>query len=265
MKNRTIIGIICIVVALIVSFAIAPLVNKFADSRVDIVRITRDITQGHKLTADDIEIVTIGSFGMPADMITDKDAVIGKFAACDLKKTDFLLPSKISDNADSAADVFMNLDGSQVAMSITIPSFAGGLSGKLTNGDIVRLIAYTEVDGESVSIVPEALQYVRVITSTTAAGLDKDELIQNEDGTYELPTTVTLLVNPLQAKLLAEYENNSKLHAVLVSRGNDKQATKMLAEQAVILERLAEEEAAKKAENAESEETVSEDEVIVHG
>ncbi len=264
MKNRTIIGIICIVVALVLSFAIAPLVNKFADSRVDIVRITRDITQGHKLTADDIEIVTIGSFGMPADVITDKDAVIGKYAACDLKKTDFLLPSKVSDSADSAADVFMNLDGSQVAMSITIPSFAGGLSGKLTNGDIVRLIAYTEVDGESVSIVPEALQYVRVITSTTAAGLDKDELIQNEDGTYELPTTVTLLVNPLQATLLTEYENNSKLHAVLASRGNDKQATKMLAEQAVILERLAEE-AAKEAENAESEETVSEDEVIVHG
>ena len=264
MKNRTIIGIICIVVALVLSFAIAPLVNKFADSRVDIVRITRDITQGHKLTADDIEIVTIGSFGMPADVITDKEAVIGKYAACDLKKTDFLLPSKISDNADSAADVFMNLDGSQVAMSITIPSFAGGLSGKLTNGDIVRLIAYTDADGDNVAVVPEALQYVRVITSTTAAGLDKDELIQNEDGTYELPTTVTLLVNPLQATLLTEYENNSKLHAVLVSRGNEKQATKMLAEQAVILERLAEE-AAKEAENAESEETVSEDEVIVHG
>ena len=264
MKNRTIIGIICIVVALVLSFAIAPLVNKFADSRVDIVRITRDITQGHKLTADDIEIVTIGSFGMPADVITDKDAVIGKYASCDLKKTDFLLPSKISDNADSASDVFMNLDGSQVAMSITIPSFAGGLSGKLTNGDIVSLIVYTDADGENIAKVPEALQYVRVITSTTAAGLDKDELIQNEDGTYELPTTVTLLVNPMQAQFLAEYENNSKIHAVLVSRGNDKQATKMLAEQSVILERLAEE-AAKEAENAESEETVSEDEVIVHG
>ena len=158
----------------------------------------------------------------------------------------------------------MNLDGSQVAMSITIPSFAGGLSGKLTNGDIVSLIIYTDADGENTAIVPEALQYVRVITSTTAAGLDKDELIQNEDGTYELPTTVTLLVNPMQAQLLAEYENNSKIHAVLVSRGNDKQATKMLAEQSVILERLAEE-AAKEAENAESEETVSEDEVIVHG
>ena len=264
MKNRTIIGIICIVVALVLSFAVAPLVNKFADSRVDIVRITRDITQGHKLTADDIEIVTIGGFGMPTDVITDKDAVIGKYASCDLKKTDFLLPSKISDNADSASDVFMNLDGSQVAMSITIPSFAGGLSGKLTNGDIVSLIIYTDADGENTAIVPEALQYVRVITSTTAAGLDKDELIQNEDGTYELPTTVTLLVNPMQAQLLAEYENNSKIHAVLVSRGNDKQAIKMLAEQSVILERLAEV-AAKEAENAESEDTVSEDEVIAHG
>ena len=105
---------------------------------------------------------------------------------------------------------------------------------------------------------------MRVITSTTAAGLDKDELIQNEDGTYELPSTVTLLVNPLQARLLAGYENNSKLHAVLVSRGNDKQATKMLAEQAVILERLAEE-AAKEAENAESEDADLESAVIDNG
>ena len=63
-----------------------------------------------------------------------------------------------------------------------------------------------------------------VITSTTADGIDKDELVQNEDGTYELPTTLTLLVDPMQAKLLAEYENNSKIRAVLVSRGDEKKA-----------------------------------------
>ena len=39
MKNRTIIGIICIVLALVVTFAVAPLVNKIADYRADIVSI----------------------------------------------------------------------------------------------------------------------------------------------------------------------------------------------------------------------------------
>ena len=64
----------------------------------------------------------------------------------------------------------------------------------------------------------------------------------------ELPTTLTLLVDPMQAKLLAEYENNSKIHAVLVSRGDEKKAKAFLKEQKTMLEEIAEKEAEKEAE-----------------
>ena len=235
MKNRTIIGVICVVTALVLSFAVAPLVNRFSDSRFEIVCVKRDITKGHQITEDDIQTVTVGGYGLPDDVIKDKTDVIGKYAVCDMVSEDILLPPKLTDNADSADDVFMNLDGSQVAMSITIQSFAGGLSGKLANGDIVRLIVNTDDDG---SFVPDELQYVRVITSTTAKGIDKDELIRNDDGSYELPTTLTLLVDTYQAKLLAEYENNSKIHAVLVSRGNEEQASKFIEKQNAILNEI---------------------------
>ena len=235
MKNRTIIGVICVVAALVLSFAVAPLVNRFADSRLEIVCVRRDVTKGHQLTDDDIQTVTVGGYGLPADVIKDRAAVIGKYAACDMVSDDFILPSKLTDNANSADDVFMNLDGSQVAMSITIQSFAGGLSGKLVNGDIVRLIVNKDDDG---SFIPAELQYVKVITSTTAKGIDKDELIRNDDGSYELPTTLTLLVDTNQAKLLAEYENNCKIHAVLVSRGNEEQASKYLEKQNTILDEI---------------------------
>ena len=248
MKNRTIIGIGCIVLALLIAFVIAPLVNKAADSRVDILRLTKDITQGHKITDADLETVTVGSYNLPDDVLTDMESVVGKYAACDMVTGDYLLPDKLSDTADRAEDVFMALDGDQVAMSITIPSFAGGLSGKLENGDIISLIVYVDEDGEEITVIPKALTYVRVITSTTADGIDKDELVQNEDGTYELPTTLTLLVDPMQAKLLAEYENNSKIHAVLVSRGDEKKAKAFLKEQKTMLEEIAEEEAEKEAE-----------------
>ena len=235
MKNRTIIGVICVIAALVLSFAVAPLVNRFSDSRLEIVCVKRDVTKGNQLTDDDIQTVTVGGYGLPAGVIRDKAAVIGKYAACDMVSEDILLPSKLTDNADSADDVFMNLDGSRVAMSITIQSFAGGLSGKLANGDIVQLIVNTDEDG---CFVPDELQYVRVITSTTAKGIDKDELIRNEDGSYELPTTLTLLVDTYQAKLLAEYENNCKIHAVLVLRGNDKLANKFLEKQNAMLNEI---------------------------
>ena len=240
MKNRTIIGIVCIVLALVVTFAVAPLVNKLSDSRTDIVRLKNDIVQGHMIQESDIEVVTVGSTGLPTNIITKKEAVVGKFAACDLKANTDLLRSMISDKSDSADDVFHTLDGKKQAISITISSFAGGLSGKLENGDIVSLVIFENETNEAT--IPGGLTYVKVITTTTAEGFDKDELTPNEDGTYELPTTLTLLVNPTQAKMLVEYENRGVIHADLVYRGDSKTAQKFLDAQDLYFEMLAEKE-----------------------
>ena len=250
MKNRTIIGIVCIVLALVVTFAVAPLVNKLSDSRTDIVRLKSDIVQGHMIQESDIEIVTVGSTGLPANIITKKEAVVGKFAACDLKANTDLLQSMISDKSDSADDVFHTLDGTKQAISITISSFAGGLSGKLENGDIVSLVIFENETNEAT--IPGGLTYVKVIATTTAEGFDKDELTPNEDGTYELPTTLTLLVNPTQAKMLVEYENRGVIHADLVYRGDSKTAQKFLDAQDLYFELLSEQE---KDESEEPDET----------
>ena len=250
MKNRTIIGIVCIVLALVVTFAVAPLVNKLSDSRTDIVRLKSDIVQGHMIQESDIEVVTVGSTGLPTDIITKKEAVVGKFAACDLKANTDLLQSMISDKSDSADDVFHTLDGKKQAISITISSFAGGLSGKLENGDIVSLVIFENETNEAT--IPGGLTYVKVITTTTAEGFDKDELTPNEDGTYELPTTLTLLVNPTQAKLLVEYENRGVIHADLVYRGDSKTAQKFLDAQDLYFEMLAEKEDEETAEPDEN-------------
>ena len=59
MKNRTIIGIVCIVMALVVTFGVAPLVNEMADNRTDIVRMKKNVDQGHLISEDDIEVVSV--------------------------------------------------------------------------------------------------------------------------------------------------------------------------------------------------------------
>ena len=240
MKNRTIIGIVCIVLALVVTFGVAPLVNKMADNRTDIVRMKKDVDQGFLISEDDIEIVTVGSHGLASGTITKKEDVVGKFAACDLKVGDALFPSKLSNDSDSADDVFRTLNGEKQAISITISSFAGGLSGKLENGDIISLVIFENDTHEAT--IPAGLTYVKVITTTTKDGFDKDEVTPNEDGTYELPTTVTLLVNPEQAKMLVEYENTGIIHADLVYRGDSKTAQKFLDAQDLYFELLETEE-----------------------
>lgn len=247
MKNRTIIGIVCIVLALVVTFAVAPLVNRMAESRVDIVRMTKDVVQGHQISENDIEVVKVGGYNLPADVILKKENVVGRFATTDLKAGDYLFPSKLTSTSDKANDVFRTLDGTKQAISITIQTFAGGLSGKLQNGDIVQLVVYE--NDRSEAFIPSGLTYVKVITTTTAEGADKDELTVNEDGTYELPSTVTLLVNQAQAKLLVEYENKGRIHADLVYRGDEATAQKFLEAQDEYFRQLKE-----KTEEGDSEE-----------
>ncbi len=247
MKNRTVIGIVCIILALVVTFLVAPLVNKLSNSHTEIIRIKNDIIQGHMISENDIEVVTVGTEGLPSNVVTKKETAIGKFASCDIKANTDLLQSMLTDKSDSADDVFRTLDGKKQAISITISSFAGGLSGKLENGDIVSLIVFEKDKDEA--IIPGGLTYVKVITTTTAEGFDKDEVTPNEDGTYELPTTVTLLVNPGQAKMLVEYENKGVIHADLVYRGDSEKAQKFLDAQDLYFEMLAEQE---NEENSES-------------
>ena len=63
--------------------------------------------------------------------------------------------------------------------------------------------------------IPPELKYVRIITTTTSGGIDRDE---NTEG--EKAVTATVLVTPEQAELLSMYENVTSLHFVLVYRGD---------------------------------------------
>ena len=75
---------------------------------------------------------------------------------------------------------------------------------------------------------PPQLRYMKVVTTTTADGIDKNEVIKNDAGSFELPSTITVLANNEQAKLLAEYEGTTNIHVALVYRGDKDTANKFL-------------------------------------
>lgn len=212
-NNRTIIGIVCIVLALVVTFGVSPLVNRVSDLKTDIVRVKNPIERGHIITADDLEIVRVGSYNLPDGVIKDGTSVVGKYATANLFAGDYLFAEKITTESNSASDILASLDGRKVAISVNIGSYANGLSDKLENGDIVSIIIYDK--DEYRSYTPAELKYVRVITTTTDSGVDKD--VNAGDGKA---TTVTLLVTPEQAELLAQYNSVTSLHFALVYRGD---------------------------------------------
>lgn len=56
-------------------------------------------------------------------------------------------------------------------MSITIKSFANGLSGKLQSGDIVSVIA-PDYKKLGATVIPPELKYVEVVSVTASSGYD---------------------------------------------------------------------------------------------
>ena len=67
----------------------------------------------------------------------------------------------------------------------------------------------------------------------------------------ELPETVTLLVTPVQANILAELEAEGEIHVALVYRGTAENAQKFISAQETLLEELTSEDGEEKSKGTE--------------
>jgi pilus assembly protein CpaB len=239
LKNRTIIGIICIALSLVICFAIVPFFNSSVSEKTQIVRVTKDIRADEMITDDMIQTVEVGAFNLPANVAKDPDTVVGKYSAADLSVGDYIINTKLLENPVIENAYLYMLDGSKQAISVTVKSLAIGLSGKLRPGDIVSVIA-PDYRRMGVTVIPAELQYVEVIGVTAKTGNDTDSASNNPDGDdeRELPSTVTLLVHPEQAKILAELEADGKLHIALVYRGLKANANLFIQAQDELIEML---------------------------
>ncbi|XCH80163.1 MAG: RcpC/CpaB family pilus assembly protein [Candidatus Dehalobacter alkaniphilus] len=238
LKNRIVVGLLCIITALVICFGLTPMFNDALKSKVELVRVTSEIKTGDEITAGMITTVETGGYNLPSDVVYKKEDVIGKYANADLYKGDYILKSKLADTPMLKNEYLSGLDGTNRAISITIKSFAAGLSGKLERGDIVSLIA-SDVGEMRDTLIPKELQYVEIIATTDSSGNDREVQQETADGEdTELASTITVLATPEQATLLAELEQTGKLHAALVYRGGSENAQKFLDEQSKVLEAL---------------------------
>ena len=252
-RNRTVIGVLCILLALIICFGVTPLFSRSASEKTEIVRVTKDIKEGNEITAEMVQTVEVGAYNLPQNLMTDKKEVVGKYATADLAAGDYILSSKLSAVPAAENAYLYNLDGKKQAISVTIKSFATGLSGKLESGDIVTVIV-ADYQGKGETAIPPELQYVEVISVTASSGYDANtgEVVDEK----ELPSTVTLLVTTEQAKVFAELEQDSELHLALVYRGTPENAAKFIAAQDALIEELyAEPESENSSETAEGTES----------
>lgn len=207
-RSRTVIGVVCILLAVLVCFGITPLFNEELKAQTEAVRVKAEvIPRGTYITADMVEVYTRGACGMEDSVATSLDEVVGRYTDVELRKNTDVNTAWLSSEPLTQYEYLTQLNGSKVAISVTIPTFAKGGSGKVEAGDIIMLFA---TDKEYQAPV-------------------ENEEEENPEET--LPATITLLVNSEQAQLLAHLEESNSLHLAFVYRGARANAEKFLVAQ----------------------------------
>jgi pilus assembly protein CpaB len=263
-KNRTVVGVICILLSLLICFGVTPLFNKSVSQKIEIVRVVKEIKAGEEITKEMVQTAEVGGFGLPENVLRQSESVVGKYATADLSVGDYILNTKLSDTPATENTYLYNLDGTKQAMSVTIKSFANGLSGKLESGDIVSVIA-PDYKKQGTTVIPAELKYVEVIAVTAGSGYDANTGDQRDAGPNspsasderELPATVTLLVSPEQSKTLAELEADGTLHLSLVYRGTPANSAKFIEAQDKVIAALYPAEPDSASESQEPEESTA--------
>ena len=261
-KNRTVIGLLCIVLSLVICFAITPMFNRTISEKTEIVRVTKNIRIGDEITKDMVKPVEVGAYNLPESVVRNIDEVIGKYASADMAPSDYIIRSKVAEEPAAENAYLYNLNGEKQAISVSVKAFANGLSGKLVSGDIVSVIA-PDYRKQGSTVIPPELQYVEVIAVTANSGYDANTGERGDEETEkELPGTVTLLVTPDQGRVLAELEADAKLHLSLVYRGTKENARKFVEAQEIMLEELYPPEGEGTEENTEKESGTEETETV---
>ena len=235
-KNRYVIGILCIIAALlIVFFALPALQSSKQAETVSTIRVTQPIEAGTQFTAEMLETVKVPE-NLIADGISDVSLAVGNYAAVDLYAGDYLTTQKLSGSIEEQSCFPAGTAKGKIVVSVTLPTLAAGVSGHLLPGDVVTVMALPKgAVNQSLGVEPDTvetettgavsypeLQYIEVCMVTASDGSDASvEAKPDTDMKNSLPVTVSFFATPEQALLLAELENQSIIYLTFVARGQD--------------------------------------------
>ena len=251
LRNKFLIGILCIVIGVTVGFVLLPKSQDADISMTQVVRLTQDVEAGTKLEEKMLEVATIPAESVPDGASSALESFLNRYASSQLYEGDILTAAKVRDTlVDPVAAAAAK--GKQL-VSVTVPSLSAGVSGTLQPGDVVSIMVTSKVTQfnqnlglmtpvedseetsdwqtggslissvtkESQTYIPEELRYLEVCKVSSSDGTDA--LVNGDKDKEEpnrLPVTITFYATEAQALKLAEVEQNGEIHVTFVARGD---------------------------------------------
>lgn len=172
-----------------------------------VVVATNIIPANVKVTADMVTLKSIPTESVHPEAITSVDKIIGGISKIEIVKGEQILSSKVVIDAGQAALTYRVPENMR---AISLPtSEVSGVAGFINVGDKIDILAtYDKQEINPVSTTYTELQNIEV----AAVGSAK---LSTDDKQKALPTSITVLVKPAQAEVLAYAISNGTLSVTL--------------------------------------------------
>ncbi len=251
LRNKFLIGILCIIIGVTVGFVLLPKSQDADIAMTKAVRLTQDVQAGTKLERGMLEVISAPAASVPDGASSAPESFLNRYASSQLYKGDILTADKVRDTlVDPVAAAAAK--GKQL-ISVTVPSLSAGVSGTLQPGDVVSIMVTSKVTQfnqslglltatqppeeasgataqnslissvtrESQTYIPEELRYLEICKVSSSDGTDA--LVndtKNAEEPNRLPVTITFYATEEQALKLAEVEQNGEIHVTFLARGD---------------------------------------------
>ncbi len=142
-RNKFIIGILCIAIGVTAGFILLPKSQRNEISMTQVVRLTQNVKAGEQLTAENLETTTIPAANVPSGASSSVDTYRGKYAVTQLFAGDILTATKVRDTL--VDPVAAGAAKGKQLVSLTIPTLTAGVSGTLLPGDVVAVMVTSKI------------------------------------------------------------------------------------------------------------------------
>ena len=111
LKNRTVLGVLCIAVSLLICFAVTPLVNAGLSKKTTIVRFVKDVKAGEEIKKGMLQVVEVGGYTLPENVLRSITEAEGKYLTADVYAGDYIVAEKVADEPAAENKYLYNLNG----------------------------------------------------------------------------------------------------------------------------------------------------------
>ncbi len=251
--NKTVIGILCIALGLLVALVLSPLLTSPAGSpQVKALRLKQNVDAGTLLTAQQVESTTVSKDSLPKDALTDAAQLEGRMAASRLYVGDLLTEAKTTTAAVGEDKLAAAAAKGLQVVTVTLPTLASSVAGQIEPGDIVAVLSgapsedstkvgtlgaqpaastttttssptptATATPAPTATEAENPLAIIEVCAVAASDGSEPQVLAMPGDEDNRLPAVVSLYATAEQAQALVELDRAGGLHLVLVARHAD--------------------------------------------